>query len=215
MTVDGLPELIRTERQALIDLLETLTPDEWATQSSCGEWTVQDVAAHLAWMPVISVRRSTLELARSRFRINRMIAEYAVRMAGRGPDAIVEQLRANAAGGAKPIGVPPVAALADAVVHQLDIRRPLGKARSIPPAAFIATADFFATQRWPLTIPIGGNPPKRIAGLRLVAADADWSHGEGPEVGGSSEALVLMLSGRHVGPDELTGPGAEQLYARL
>jgi len=55
----------------------------------------------------------------------------------------------------------------------------------------------------------------RIAGLRLVAEGFDWSWGEGAEVRGSTEALILMLSGRPIEPGELTGPGAETLYARL
>ena len=44
---DLLP-MIRTERLALIDFLETLTPADWAVPSLCDGWTVQDVAAHLA-----------------------------------------------------------------------------------------------------------------------------------------------------------------------
>ncbi len=50
-----LPGLIGAERLALIDFLETLAPEEWATPSPCGAWTVQDVAAHLAWAPSGSV----------------------------------------------------------------------------------------------------------------------------------------------------------------
>ncbi len=142
-------------------------------------------------------------------------ADNAVRWSCRGPTAILDQLRANAANGAKPMGVPEVAALADAVVHALDIRRPLNKPRPIPQGAFGPTADSFAGLRWPLSISVGGNARKRIDGLRLVADDLDWSHGHGPEVRGSAEALMLVLTGRPVGPDELTGAGAAQLYARL
>jgi hypothetical protein len=55
----------------------------------------------------------------------------------------------------------------------------------------------------------------RIQGLRLVADDLDWSWGTGPEVHGSAEALVLMLTGRPIRAEELTGPGAATLYDRL
>jgi len=47
-----LTELIRTERLAFIDLLESLTEDQWQTPSLCSAWTVEHVAAHLAWAPV-------------------------------------------------------------------------------------------------------------------------------------------------------------------
>ena len=62
---------------------------------------------------------------------------------------------------------------------------------------------------------VGGSVRRRIDGLRLVADDVDWSHGHGLEVRASTQALVLMLTGRPVGATELTGPGAPSLYARL
>jgi uncharacterized protein (TIGR03083 family) len=49
--MDAVWALIRSERHALVDYLETLTPAEWSTPSLCQGWTVQDVAAHLAWAP--------------------------------------------------------------------------------------------------------------------------------------------------------------------
>jgi len=36
-------ELVRSERVALIDLLDTLSPPEWATSSLCDAWTVRQV----------------------------------------------------------------------------------------------------------------------------------------------------------------------------
>jgi len=158
---------------------------------------------------------AALDLARAGFRLNTMIADSAVRRSRRGPAAILDRLRVNAASGAKPFGLPEEATLGDAVVHALDIRRPLGGTRPIPPAAFSPAAGFFAGARWPLSIPIRGEIRKRIDGLRLVADDVDWSHGQGPEVRGSREALMLLLTGRPVGTDELTGAGVEQLYSRL
>src|SRR4026208_809617 len=47
-----LKHLVRTERLAFIDLLKTLTEDQWRTPSLCSAWTVENVAAHLAWAPV-------------------------------------------------------------------------------------------------------------------------------------------------------------------
>jgi hypothetical protein len=62
---------------------------------------------------------------------------------------------------------------------------------------------------------VGGNVRKRIRGLRLVTDDGSWSWGEGPDVEGSREALLLVLTGRPVGAEELTGAGAPTLRARL
>ena len=50
---------------------------------------------------------------------------------------------------------------------------------------------------------------KRVAGLRLVATDVDWSHGSGPEVSGPGEAILLAASGRPAGLAELDGAGVD------
>ena len=48
-----LPALTREHREGLVDTLEALTPDHWLAPSLCSEWRVVDVAAHLAWAPVL------------------------------------------------------------------------------------------------------------------------------------------------------------------
>lgn len=201
-------ERIQTERRATIALLETLEPQEWATPSLCTAWTVQDVAAHLAWAPVTGPGEALPALARAGFRMNRFIADSAVRWAARGPQMILEQLRENAARDVKPMGMPRVAALYDAIVHGLDIRRPLGRPRPVPPEAFVRMADWHVGLRWPTTVPVGGSLRRRLGEVRLVADDADWSWGDGPELRGSSTAVLLLLAARPVEPGELTGPGA-------
>jgi uncharacterized protein (TIGR03083 family) len=207
--------VIRSERRALIDFLKTLTADDWATPSLCRGWTVQDVAAHVAWAPALSATAAMAEVLKSGLRPNKSNADSAVRWSRRGTAAILSQLRANVASDAKPPGVPRTAALVDAVVHSLDIRRPLGRSRTIPADAFGPAADFCAGTRWPASVMVGGSVRKRIGGLRLVADDQSWSWGDGPEVLGSREALLLVLTGRPVGSNELTGAGAATLYARL
>lgn len=210
-----LDNLIRTERLALIDHLETLTPEQWATPSLCSAWTVQDVAAHLACAPVLPMHQAVVDLARARFNVNRLIADSATRWSARGPDAILAQLHENAVTNAKPTGVPRMAALVDALVHSLDIRRPLGQERVVPGATFGVAADFHTGLRWPMTVSIGGSVRQRIAGLRLVADDVGWTHGAGAEVHASGNSLLLMMCGRRVRPDEFTGPGTATLFARL
>jgi len=209
-------ELIRTERNALNDFLETLTPDEWATQSLCGEWTVQDVAAHLAAASSASAASVLGGFVRTGFRLNKSNADSARRWSQRGAEAILEQLRENAANDAKPLGVPPLAPLADTMVHGLDIRRPLGKAGAPQTLeAFVPVAEWTAALRWPGTVLIGGSVRDRIEGVRLVADDLEWSYGDGPEAHGSAETMLLLLYARPIGPNELTGHGAEKIYERL
>jgi hypothetical protein len=61
---------------------------------------------------------------------------------------------------------------------------------------------------------IGG--ARRIRGLRLIATDVDWSAGQGAEIRGTGEALLLAMTGRRsVAADELTGPGLLELLQQL
>lgn len=66
---------------------------------------------------------------------------------------------------------------------------------------------------------VPGNPRlgagRRIRGLRLHATDIDWTHGEGPEVSGTGEALLMAMTGRAAVVDELGGPGKPVLAGRL
>lgn len=195
-----LKDLVCAERLAFIDLLETLTEDQWRTPSLCSAWTVEHVAAHLAWTPVAGPLELGPAALRAGFRTNRLIAESAVRWAARGRPAILDQLRRNAETNAKPLGMPPVAALTDAVVHGLDVRVPLGLHRDVDPEAFRLIADWTVGSRWPMTIPVGGSPRKRLRGTRLVATDADWAWGEGTEVREPADMVLLRLLGRDLVP---------------
>jgi uncharacterized protein (TIGR03083 family) len=191
-----LTELIRNERLAFVHLLEPLSDDQWNAQSLCTAWTVENVAAHLAWAPVAGPVEMGLASLRAGFNVNRLIADSAVRWTSRGRPAILKQLGDNAASGAKPIGVPPVAALADAVVHGLDVRVPLGLHRDLDPEVFRLIADWSLGSSWPMTVPVGGNPRKRLRGTRLVATDANWAWGEGAEVREPTNSILLRLLGR-------------------
>jgi uncharacterized protein (TIGR03083 family) len=195
-----LKDLVRTERLAFIELLRTLTEDQWRTRSLCSAWTVENVAAHLAWAPVAGPLETVPAALRAGFRINRLIAGAAVRWTTRGRPAIFEQLRRNVDSDAKPLGVPPVAALTDAVVHGLDVRVPLGLHRDVDPKAFRLIADWTVGSRWPMTVPIGGNVRKRLRGTRLVAIDADWAWGDGAEVREPADMILLRLLGREPVP---------------
>jgi uncharacterized protein (TIGR03083 family) len=215
MVTAAVRDLTHAHRQDFVDTLETLTPEQWQAPSLCSEWRVVDVAAHLAWAPVLGAGAGAAATVRHGFSMNRMIARSAVGWSDRGRDAILARLRDNARTGAAPIGMPPVAALADAVVHGMDVRRPLGLPSRVPVEALGPLAGFALGTPWPLNAVVGGSARRRVAGVRLVATDTDWTHGSGPDVLASVETLLLLLYGRPVARSELTGPGAPGLFARL
>ena len=55
---------------------------------------------------------------------------------------------------------------------------------------------------------------KRVAGLKLNATDADWTHGDGPEVSGPMISLLMAMTGRKAAIDDLKGEGVETLRSR-
>jgi uncharacterized protein (TIGR03083 family) len=206
--------LVTAERLALVDFLETLSPEDWSVPSLCTGWTVQDVAAHLASASAIGVGELLAVSARAGFRPNRVNVENARRWSARGPRVIIDGLRRNAEEGRRPLGTTKLMALADSLCHADDIRYPLGRTAAPAPEPFALVADLLAGQRWPLTLMVGGHARTVVKGLRLVADDVGWTHGDGPEVRGPAETWLRLLGGRRVAADELTGPGAATLYAR-
>jgi hypothetical protein len=56
---------------------------------------------------------------------------------------------------------------------------------------------------------------KRARGVRLIATDLDWVHGDGPEVTGPGEALIMAMAARPDALNQLTGPGKAFLAQRI
>jgi len=55
----------------------------------------------------------------------------------------------------------------------------------------------------------------RARGVRLIATDLDWSHGDGPELRGTGEAVLMVMAGRAAALDDLDGPGKAKLAQRF
>jgi hypothetical protein len=51
--------------------------------------------------------------------------------------------------------------------------------------------------------------------LRLVATDIDWSTGNGADVRGPIESLIMAMAGRKVALADLTGDGVDTLASRM
>jgi uncharacterized protein (TIGR03083 family) len=199
---------VTAERNDLCDLLEALTPKEWDAQSLCEEWRVRDVVGHLiAGSGKIRYTEVLVGLARSGFSLNKMLARGAIEIGSQPTEDLLKQLREHATSQTRPPMTKADDVLADTLIHAQDIRRPLGKAREIPADRVAAVLDRMKGA------PLTGNK-KRIAGLRLTATDMEWSHGDGPEVHGPGEALLMAMCGRKSAIDDLTGEGVHTLRAR-
>jgi uncharacterized protein (TIGR03083 family) len=144
----------------------------------------------------------------SGFSFNRAMERDIRARADLSPRQIAERLRQRTTTTNKP-PAPALAMLGEVVVHGEDLRRPLGIDAPVDPDAANACLAMYTKA----SFPVGGR--KRIAGLRLVSTDTGWSYGDGPEVSGPAMSLLLAMTGRPAGLDDLSGDGARRLGQRL
>lgn len=168
---------------------------------------MHETLAHLVSTSHTSPVGFVTGLVAARFSFDRALRAGIDRHLGASPEHTLASYRAIQHVRTTPPG-PKTTWLGEAIVHAEDIRRPLGIAHTYDPGAVRQVADFYAGSN----LIIGAK--SRIAGLRLVATDQDWTHGEGAEVAGPALSLLLAMSGRAVACDELTGPGVETLRSR-
>lgn len=197
-------------RRALADLVESLDAEQLAAPSLCSAWDVRTVAGHVASVLTMSLPGLLLAMVRARGDVDRAIDQVARRVAERPVPEIVATLRDRADSRFSPPGTGPHGPMTDSLVHTADIAVPLGIPYDPDPADvrlgldFVVgrTADGFTTRR-------------RLEGLRFVADDAGFAHGEGAEISGRGIDLLVAACGRPAVLDRLTGPGVEVLRDRL
>ena len=202
-------DAVREERLDLADRLAGLSGEQWDSASLCSEWRIRDVLGHVTAGAEgrYGVAALVGGMIRHGFNFNRWMAADGKERGSEDPSITLEALREATNDRKTPPGAPNVSVLADVLIHAQDIHRPLGIRRQIPESHVRPVADFVKTT-------VGFGTKKRIAGLRLTATDMDWSEGEGPDVCGPGEALVMVMAGRLVALDDLTGEGKATLVAR-
>ncbi len=208
MDRDEVWRTIDQQRTELADLMETFTEQEWETPSLCEGWRVREVAAHLT-LAQMRLLPALGEVLRARGSFNRMVHDTAVRQAERPVADYPVLLRAMVGSRRKAPFVSDIEPLLDQLVHGQDMVVPLGRTRQMPLEA-AATA---AQRAWDLNWPF--RTKKRLHGFKLSATDHPWAVGEGTLVEGPVRALLMLVTGREVVLPELSGPGADELRARL
>jgi uncharacterized protein (TIGR03083 family) len=204
METEHIWRYVDAERAALAELLSGLAEAEWETPSVCPGWTVRDVAAHVISSPQARVLPVMAGVVRARGDFNRFMFEQARRLGARySGEEIVAQYRQFEGSRRHPPGTTPAEPLLDVLIHTQDIAIPLGREHAMPVEAARVAAD----RIWGKSFPFKAR--KRLAGLRLVATDVDWTVGEGDEIRGPVAALLLLVSGRK--PDRLSGARFKQL----
>lgn len=156
-------EAIRSHRSRLLAEVQSFTPDDWAAQSRCSEWSVQDVVRHLVHLNTVQLDAVAAARAGEKFGFFSTFNPKQTpleHLAAQGPDpveatraayaettqrliAVADELAAEDADllVASPVGRQPwhrslLHGLFDSAVHERDVLVPLGRApEPAPPAA--------------------------------------------------------------------------------
>lgn len=201
-------ELATEERADLLAFVEQLPSELWDAPTLCTDWRVRDVVAHTVGFDGLTPRELVARFLAGRLSVNRINALEVAEFENHSPSQLCELVRSHLRPSGLAAGFGGRIALTDNMIHQQDIRRPLGMPRDIPARRLTVALDFARTA--PL---IRG--AWRARGLRLEADDLDWSAGSGPLVRGPGEALLMVMAGRSSGLADLSGPGVAALTARV
>jgi len=104
----------------------------------------------------------------------------------------------------------PRAPLTEVLVHEGDMRIPLGLPLEPDTSGVRIGLEFITTG-----CPIGFVPRGRLRGLRLVATDDNWEWGDGAEVHGRGIDLLMAACGRSSVLPALDGQGSKTLAERI
>ena len=184
-------------------------PSSGRPRPCAAEWRVVDVAAHLAWAPVLGAGAGAVGHGAARVLDEQDDRPVGDRLVRRGAATRSSSSCATTrASGARPIGMPAVAALADAVVHGLDVRRPLGLPGQVPAESLAPLADFTLGTPWPMNAVVGGSARRRV-GRRTPGGDRHRldATARDPRSQASAEALAPppLRRAAPAGPSELRG----------
>jgi uncharacterized protein (TIGR03083 family) len=208
MSSPDVMHLARAEREEFAALLEGLTPQQWESPTLCRGWRVREVVSHVIGFDPLSRMQLVGWMAKGLVTRGGSNAVEVAAYRDKSPEELLALVRRYAVPQGITAGFGGRIALTDGMIHQQDIRRPLGIPRTIPAEPVLAALEF---TKWAPRL-LGA---MRTRGVRLIATDLDWSHGSGPEARGTGEAVLLAMAGRRAALDDLDGPGKAKLLQRF
>lgn len=190
--------------------LHSLSPTDWERPSLCEGWRVRDIVGHILYGNELKLWTLPWKLARFGFSSDRSGRHYSIRRAeGVAPDQLLADFDARDPWAGTCRIFPPRLTLLDRLVHHQDVRRALDHPRNVPEERLAAVL--------PGTPKLGSvfGARRRTRGLRMRASDLEWSWGDGPEVTGPAEALLMAMLGRDHALGDLDGEGLPTFTARV
>jgi uncharacterized protein (TIGR03083 family) len=187
--VTDLQSWVALTYDGLADLLASAPAETWDAPSLCEKWQVRHVVAHVTMPARLTPEQFGAEMAAAGGDFTVLSDAVAARDASLSVDDHLAQLRSPLLHAWQPPGGGAAGALSHAVIHSLDVTVALDRLPVAPVEAMVAVLD-------QLTAANGTLFGLDLTGVRLTAADTDWSWGGGKEVRADSGALVALLSGR-------------------
>lgn len=189
-----------------------LRPGDWSAPSLCDEWTNHDVLAHLVVGYGGGLGPMVAEMYRRGGSFDGANTALARALAtARTPPELLDDL-ARLIDQPKGTGrlLPRRMMLGDHVTHELDVLYALDREPDVYSDVLVSVLKTQVSLPNPF-VPAFVNS----RGLRLVATDADWRHGRGPEVRGCAAELVSVLGNRPKKLPRLSGDGVAELSSRV
>lgn len=204
---------LRSTDHEIVRVLSGLRESEWQAPSLCSEWTIRQVALHLASANIASIPYVASRTLAHRGDINRANLDVVDHLDSTlTNDELVRAIAANA-GRRRRAGrlLPPPLMLGDHLIHLLDIAVPLERTVQLGRDALIGVL------RTQLGVPNPFVPAARFGrGLRFEATDLGWRSRRGSlRISGTAADLALTLAGRTAALHRLEGDGVTELTARL
>ena len=192
-------------------MIEGLTPEQVdAGTTLCEGWSPHLVLAHAVTFVDVPLPKFMFNVMKNRGNFDAAADGMARTIAERPVADLISTLRAKAGKKSSLPTFPEGLTVADMVVHEQDVRRPLGLDGAPDPELVEYSLEFLTTHKQAkLLLEKKG----LLEGLRFEATDLDWSSGEGDLVRGPGEALLMTMLRRDAS-SELTGDGVETLVSR-
>jgi uncharacterized protein (TIGR03083 family) len=196
-------------------LLHELDDASFDAPSLCDGWAVRDVIGHMGVGHTTPMAQMVVRIGKYGFNVTKASFSESKRFAAERSPAELREFWDTVMVGEHPRKgiaklIPDNAGFLDHLIHNQDIRRPLGATRVVPADHLVRALEIASSTGNPMF-----NPKKTVTGLRLVATDVEWSRGDGPAVEGPGEAIVMAAAGRRVALDDLRGDGVEVLRDRV
>jgi uncharacterized protein (TIGR03083 family) len=207
-------EHVKSSRVQLIAFFDTLSDEQWCQYSLCNGWQARDVLAHLILEYHYKFINSWKDFIRTGFSLNRFLKYTAKDLGKRPTKELLEYFRLMIDEQHKPSSVPVMNVLVDLLVHEQDIRIPLDQKQDIDMESLRLIFTHWEPKEYNLGERITGIAT-RISGLKFIMTDLNITKGEGLEIIGKAQDVLLTVVGRTVALDKLNGNGLAVLKNRL